>query len=305
MKTEEDEAFDDLARRQGMWGGGFPAKRQMAADKQEPWNEDEWRRNNWRCGHGWLRGEQCEICNAPKQHMAADKLWDKPTVAFDEWWNGDNDESTNPFRLESGAYWAWAGWKAALAQPAHCQCPACKDGVLHASDCAVHTGPAYSLGPCDCGVEKGQEEDWGALAEKQLASIKRDTQASFEDAMARATHKVMAELEAQPAYPAGPCDRGVMNDRQRLEAIVSVINKYLPPFGMHIMDAMSAIISLVDPLPPATQPAQEPEMLTIAYQSGYYDGKKAALAGREWNFCERCGKRTADIHTCTPPQGDA
>ena len=47
------------------------------------------------------------------------------------------------------------------------------------------------------------------------------------------------------------------------------------------------------------------EALTIAYQSGYYDGEKAALAGREWNFCERCGKRTADltvIHTCTPPQ---
>jgi len=49
----------------------------------------------------------------------------------------------------------------------------------------------------------------------------------------------------------------------------------------------------------------EPDMLTIAYQSGYHDGKQAALAGREWNFCERCGKRTADktvIHTCTPPQ---
>ena len=47
------------------------------------------------------------------------------------------------------------------------------------------------------------------------------------------------------------------------------------------------------------------DALTIAYQSGYYDDKKAALAGREWNFCERCGKRTADlttIHTCTPPQ---
>jgi hypothetical protein len=56
------------------------------------------------------------------------------------------------------------------------------------------------------------------------------------------------------------------------------------------------------------QPAQEADILTIAYQSGYYDGKKAALAGREWNFCERCGKRTKDmttIHTCTPPQGDA
>jgi len=52
------------------------------------------------------------------------------------------------------------------------------------------------------------------------------------------------------------------------------------------------------------KPEQEPD-LTIVYQSGYYDGKKDALAKREWNFCERCGKRTADlttIHTCTPPQ---
>jgi len=63
--TPEDEAFDEIARKQGHWGGGFMAKRAMAADKlQEPWNEDEWRRNNWRCSHGWLRGEQCEICNA-------------------------------------------------------------------------------------------------------------------------------------------------------------------------------------------------------------------------------------------------
>jgi len=33
MKTEEDEAFDEIARKQGHWGGGFQAKRQMAADK--------------------------------------------------------------------------------------------------------------------------------------------------------------------------------------------------------------------------------------------------------------------------------
>jgi hypothetical protein len=31
--TPEDEAFDELAKRQGAWGGGFPAKRAMAADK--------------------------------------------------------------------------------------------------------------------------------------------------------------------------------------------------------------------------------------------------------------------------------
>ena len=42
--------------------------------------------------------------------------------------------------------------------------------------------------------------------------------------------------------------------------------------------------------------------LDIAYEAGYYEGKKAALAGREQNFCPRCGKRTQDIHTCTPPQ---
>jgi len=101
MKTPEDEAFDDMARRQGMWGGGFPAKRQMAVDK------------------------------------------------------------------------------------------------LHWSDCAVHNAPAYPAGECDCGVEK-EQEDWGVIAEKQLASIKRDTQASFEDAMVCATHKVMSEFEAQP-----------------------------------------------------------------------------------------------------------
>jgi hypothetical protein len=73
----------------------------------------------------------------------------------------------------------------------------------------------------------------------------------------------------------------------------------LPGFRADIDNAIDAIKAAL------AQPAQEPEMLTIAYQSGYYDGKKAALAGREWNFCERCGKRTKDmttIHTCTPPQ---
>jgi len=40
MKDAEDEAFDELAKRQGMWGGGFQAKRAMAADKlQEPPSE--------------------------------------------------------------------------------------------------------------------------------------------------------------------------------------------------------------------------------------------------------------------------
>ena len=39
MKSEEDEAFDDLAKRQGSWGGGFKAKQAMAADKLQ---EQDW-----------------------------------------------------------------------------------------------------------------------------------------------------------------------------------------------------------------------------------------------------------------------
>jgi hypothetical protein len=33
MKTPEDEAFEDIERKQGMWGGGFNAKRKAAMDK--------------------------------------------------------------------------------------------------------------------------------------------------------------------------------------------------------------------------------------------------------------------------------
>jgi hypothetical protein len=60
MKTEEDEAFDELARKQGDWGGGFPAKRRMAADKlQEPAQEPvAWAVQG--CSKMW-RGEFAEI----------------------------------------------------------------------------------------------------------------------------------------------------------------------------------------------------------------------------------------------------
>jgi len=127
MKTEEDEAFDDLAKRQGAWGGGFQAKRQMATDKlhwsdcavhngpaypaglcdcgaTEPWNEDEWRRNNWRCGHGWLRGEQCEICNAAQPAQEPPSEWEGIKAILDE------------YGLQAIDF--VADFKAAVAQPA-------------------------------------------------------------------------------------------------------------------------------------------------------------------------------------------
>ena len=47
-----------------------------------------------------------------------------------------------------------------------------------------------------------------------------------------------------------------MNDRQRLEAIVAVVCKYLPPDGISREQAMNEIIGLIDPLP--AQQEQEP-----------------------------------------------
>jgi len=50
--------------------------------------------DNWRCSHGWLRGEQCEICNAPKREWVG--LTDK------EIWSavsriGTSDSNVNPY----------------------------------------------------------------------------------------------------------------------------------------------------------------------------------------------------------------
>ena len=61
-----------------------------------------------------------------------------------------------------GPAWAWRGEKGRPAITAikealsGCQCPECQI-VLHASDCAVHSGPAYPAGGCDCGAQPEQE----------------------------------------------------------------------------------------------------------------------------------------------------
>ena len=47
MKTEEDEAFDDLARKQGDWGGGFPAKRAMAKARIEEDDDTQVYKRPW------------------------------------------------------------------------------------------------------------------------------------------------------------------------------------------------------------------------------------------------------------------
>ena len=46
----------------------------------------------------------------------------QPVAAFDQWWDSDKPElAGNPYRADSAAYWAWAGWQAAtLAERERC-----------------------------------------------------------------------------------------------------------------------------------------------------------------------------------------
>jgi hypothetical protein len=70
MKTEEDEAFDELAKRQGDWGGGFKAKQAMAADKlQEPAE--------------WLTG--CPTCGMDAGCDCDTGTWNPPQPAQRPW----------------------------------------------------------------------------------------------------------------------------------------------------------------------------------------------------------------------------
>jgi hypothetical protein len=84
MKTEEDEAFDELSRKQGMWGGGFQAKRRMAEDKlQEP---------------------IYKITVIDNDHPKGIPFEDWVQPAQEREWVGLTDEETQ-------AYWDWEDWQ--------------------------------------------------------------------------------------------------------------------------------------------------------------------------------------------------
>jgi hypothetical protein len=50
-----------------------------------------------------------------------------------------------------------------------CRCPACASGTFHLASCAVHNGPAFPVGPCDCGAE-----DWATVEADQIIDFLRE-----------------------------------------------------------------------------------------------------------------------------------
>jgi len=69
-------------------------------------------------------------------HMTTQK-WDTPSDSFNKWWNGEYDDSTNPFTKYSFAYWAFAGWQSALASRERNFCERC--GKRTADLTVIHT----------------------------------------------------------------------------------------------------------------------------------------------------------------------
>jgi hypothetical protein len=87
-----------------------------------------------------------------KKAAAQDKLEQWGCEAFNDWWDSDYDNSTNPYEINTFAYWAWAGWQAALAQPAQEPvCPECKAEVLY--ECVACSSNNYPAQPAQERVE--------------------------------------------------------------------------------------------------------------------------------------------------------
>jgi hypothetical protein len=82
-----------------------------------------------------------------------------------------------------------------------------------------------------------------------------------------------------------------MNDRQRLEAIVAVVCRYLPPDGINREEAMSQIIELVDPLP-----EQEP----VAWMYEIFGDTVLTSNAKKIDLVLANGKTVTPLYTAPP-----
>jgi hypothetical protein len=86
MKDAEDEAFDELAKRQGHWGGGYQAKRKMVADKINSDFDEEYKKmheDRIKYGTSWEKdGKRIDPMSVYKEPAQ-------------EQWNAALDEAAN------------------------------------------------------------------------------------------------------------------------------------------------------------------------------------------------------------------
>ena len=101
MKDAEDEAFDDLAKRQGHWGGGFKAKSEAAAARFK--DGVQW----------WMDTETYGACpNPPQWHIDTGNLVrlvpQRPWVGLtdEEIAQGNKESWVDRQAFESAVWWA-------------------------------------------------------------------------------------------------------------------------------------------------------------------------------------------------------
>ena len=129
--------------------------------------------------------------------------------------------------------------------------------------------------------------------------------AAIEEALAQPEQEpveLLLQLRSALALASAICDAVPNRESSHLGTLVNA-----QPDGSHgyrqIQEAEAALVKYLEtPTVTPPQPEQEPE---FAYVMEAGDDRWKKLPIQERNFCQRCGKRTADlttIHTCTPPE---
>jgi hypothetical protein len=130
--TEEDEAFEDLAKRQGYWGMQGSRKHQILrfAENVES------------------KGTSMTPQQIDAMKLALGALEDSPM-------SRKNKDAIDALR-DALAEHAMSEVQRLGQEIEQCQCPECQIKP-HASDCAVHSEPAYPKGKCNCGAQTEQK----------------------------------------------------------------------------------------------------------------------------------------------------
>jgi hypothetical protein len=79
-----------------------------------------------------------------------------------------------------------------------------------------------------------------------------------------------------------------MTDKEAMKLALEALETLMIEHGSIYEKAIAALKEAL------AQPEQEP----VAWEQFYTPAPQRT----EQNFCPRCGKRTNDIHTCTPPK---
>lgn len=144
-RTPEDEAFDELAKKQGHWGGGYQAKRQMAADKINADFDEEYKKmheDRIKYGTSWEKnGKRIDPMSVYKEPAQEPEM--QTGIAYQKGFHDGKQAALAHPAQEPLSEWAGikaildeyglqaidfvADFKAALAQPAHSEWNAALD----------------------------------------------------------------------------------------------------------------------------------------------------------------------------------